>query len=256
MKKILILLMAVLGLEAAFAQTDTKADFSSVCSSGQVLYYKIIDEGEVNLWFHNEYPEMLGGYVVVPRSVKYGGKNYIVTGIGDRAFANCIRMQGIELPNTLFVIGERAFYRCTDLRVIAMSKSVTSIGASAFESCVSLVDVVIPDAVVEMGAYAFKDCVKVRHFVISHSLEYIPEGAFLNCKSVTDYIIPASVATFGRGCFDGYEALKIMMFLGTVPPVPEEEPAFGREIPITVPGKVFDTYKASYIWGQYDLRRF
>ena len=255
MKKISTLfLMTVLAFFAVEAQTDNSPDFSAVCSSGQVIYYKIVDYGEVNVWYNNDYPEVLGGFVVIPRAVKHNGQNYVVTGIADEAFANCIRIQGMELPTTLFFIGERAFYHCTDLRFIFMPKTLTYIGASAFEGCTALLDVVMPSSVTEMGAYAFKDCSNVRHFVISHGLEEIPEGAFLNCSSVTDYLIPSSVITIGCHAFDGYQKLKSVTFFGSVPPQPDCEPAFGREIPITVTNKYFPAYKASYIWGQYTIK--
>ena len=255
MKKLFsFVLFAALAVGTLFAQTDMKPDFSAVCSSGQVIYYKVVDYGEVNVWYNNDYPEVLGGFVVIPRTVKHDGQNYMVTGIADEAFANCIRIQGMELPTTLFFIGERAFYRCTDLRFIFMPKTLTYIGSSAFEDCTALLDVVMPNSVTEMGAYAFKDCSNVRHFVISHGLEEIPEGAFQNCSSVTDYLIPASVTTIGCHAFDGYRSLKSVTFFGPVPPEPDCEPAFGREIPITVMSKHFSAYKASYIWGQYSIQ--
>ena len=58
------------------------------------------------------------------------------------------------------------------------------------------------------------------------------------------------------GChaFDGYEQLKSVTFFGPVPPEPECEPAFGREIPIYVIKQHFPEYKASYIWGQYSIQ--
>ena len=71
MKKITTLFLFVaIAATTLFAQTDTEADFSSVCTSGQVLYYKVVDYGEVNVWYNNDYPEVLGGFVVIPRSVK------------------------------------------------------------------------------------------------------------------------------------------------------------------------------------------
>ena len=255
MKKLLILSALFLFALGLRAQTDTKADFSSVASSGQVLYYKVVGDGEVTLWYHNEYPEMLGGHVVVPRFVRHQGRNYVVTAVADNAFANCIRMQAMELPNTLYTIGDKAFYRCADLRTITMPESLESIGAQAFEGCGELLDVVMPDAVTSVGACAFKDCVKVRHFVISHQLEAIPEGCFQNCAAVTDFIIPASVKTLGKGCFDGCVRNSSVLFFGFEPPVPELEPAFPVDVPITVFRKAFDAYKASYIWGQYQIRQ-
>ncbi len=240
-----------------FAQKDDdKADFSAVCSSGQVLYYKIVDFGEVNVWYQEEYPELLGGFVKIPRTVRYNDENYVVTGIGNGCFSNCIRVQGMELPTTMFYIGNAAFAHCTDLRFIEMPKTLTTIGDWAFEDCPSLIDVVMPNSVWQVGAYAFKDCVNVRHFVISHGLTEIPEGCFENCASVTDYLIPANITSFGCGAFDGYAKLKSVIFLGTVPPQPvcADEPSFGREIPITVTKQAFDAFKASYIWGQYTIK--
>ena len=255
MKKLVSLfLFAAMTFGMACAQTDVLPDFSSMCSSGQVLHYKIVDYGEVAVWPEAQSPELLGGFIKVPRSVKYEGQNYVVTSIADNAFANCIRIQGVELPTTMFSIGERAFFRCTDLRVIEMPKTLTTIGASAFEGCTSLIDVVMPDAVTEVGEDAFRDCSNVRHFVISHNLVDIPKGCFKDCISVTYYLIPASVRTIGCDAFGGYEQLKEVTFLGDVPPVPDCNEAFGREIPIFVTRTGFDAYKASYAWGQFTIK--
>ena len=253
MKKILNILLLVLLTSPAFSQADDVADFSAVCPTGQVLYYKIIDYGEVNVCYNLQNPDLLGGFIKIPRTVRYNDQNFVVTGVADEAFANCIRIQGVELPTTMFYIGYRAFYRCTDLRIIEMPKTLTSIGVSAFEGCRSLIDVVMPSSVTEMGANAFKDCSEMRNIVLSHGLTEIPEGAFMNCRSVTSYLIPASVIYFGCHAFDGYEQLKSVTFFGPVPPEPDCEPAFGREIPIYVTKPIFAAYKASYVWGQYTI---
>lgn len=254
--KLVLALSFVLMLSvSAFAQDDAsnKPDFSSVATSGQVLYYKIVDYGEVAVWSYEDNPILLGGYIVIPRVVRFEDQNYVVTGISDDAFADCIRIQGVEFPTTMFYIGERAFKGCTDLRVIQMPKTLTYIGASAFEGCTSLMDVVMPNSVVELGINVFKDCTNIRHFVISHGLTEIPEGTFQNCALVTDYFIPANVTKFGRNAFAGNEKLKSVTFFGPVPPLPEcsTELSFPNTIPIYVIRQNFDAYKASYVWGQY-----
>lgn len=253
-KKILFLI-AIMGLTAAYVQSQEEPDFSSVCPTGQVLHYKIVDYGEVCVWPYFQYPEMLGGHIQVPRTVKHDGQTYVVTAIGDSAFANCIRIQGVELPTTLFAVGDHAFDSCTDLRIIEMPKTLTSIGEYAFQDCVSLVDVVMPHSVVELGAFAFLNCSNVRHFVISHGLTEIPEGCFFNCAAVTSYLIPANVTTIGCYAFSGYKALRDVTFLGTVPPMPvcDTELTFGRDIPVYCTKAAFDAYKKSYIWGQYKI---
>lgn len=255
MKRILSFLMAVMLGGALFAQSIEVAepDFSAVCPSRQTLYYSIQDGAEVYLCLGPNAAELLGGHIQVPRTVKHDGRTYMVTGVADGAFAECVRIQGITLPTSVYMVGEKSFYRCTDLRVVLLPKSLTSIGAQAFEGCTSLLDVVMPHSVVELGEYAFKDCSQVRQFVISNSLDSIPEGAFMNCSDVTDYIVPASVKALGCRAFDGYKSLKSIMFLGN-PPVQLCPEPVGREVKIYVAKPAFDAFKASYQWGQYQIQ--
>lgn len=261
LKKCLFLALALLAgfctkVAAQEADNADKPDFASVSPSGQVLYYKIVDYGEVAVWPYEDNPYLLGGHIIVPRVVRHDDINYVVTGVADNAFTNCIRIQGVEFPTTMFYIGNEAFKGCTDLRVVQMPKTLTAIGTSAFEGCSSLIDVVMPDAVVEMGGYVFKDCSSVRHFVLSHSLTEIPEGTFQNCAMVTDYFIPANVTKFGCDAFAGNDKLKTVTFFGAIPPLPvcNSELSFPNTIPIYVTRQAFDAYKASYIWGQYAIK--
>lgn len=250
--KRLLLIALLFASGIAFAQNESSYDFSAVTASGHRLYYKVVDYGEVYVCVGQHYPELLGGRVVIPRSVKHEGNNYMVTGIAEGTFANCVRLQAVEMPNTLFTIEKRAFYRCTALGDVDMPVSLSSIDESAFEGCCALVDVVIPDGVVEMGARVFKDCTKVRHFVISHNLMAIPEEAFIGCSSVTCWVVPASVTTLGCRCFDGESALREVTLMGDVVAV-ECELAFPKTVSVSVQPKYFSAYKASYLWGQYNI---
>lgn len=255
MKRIIPILVTFLALTGSVvAQSSEKPDFKASCPSGQVLYYKIVDDGEVHLWFNNEAPEMLGGHITVPRTVKYQGRKYVVSGVADGAFANCIRIQGIELPTTVLTIGSKGFFRCTALRVVQLPKSLTSIGSQAFEGCTSLIDVVIPNSVIELGEEAFKDCSAIRHFVLSRALTEIPDGTFQGCSSVTDYIIPEQITRFGCSAFEGHDKLVYMTFLGAEPPVPACGEAFSREVTLYVSSRHFDAYKASTDWGQFPIK--
>jgi len=249
MKRILFVLILGLAFPSVSAQT-----FNAMTPSGHLLSYAVVDEGQVNIVFHAEYPELLGGDVEVPRSVKHDGTNYIVTGIADGAFANCIRIKSISLPTTLYTIGDRAFLRCTDLRIIRLPKTLTTIGVRAFEGCTALLDVVLPNAVTELGEYAFAGCRNVRHFVLSHGLTAIPDGVFENCTALTDILIPEQVESIACTAFKGYKSLTVIVLLSTTPPTPGCEEPFGREITVRVPAKAFDIYKASKEWGQYNLQ--
>ncbi|MBR6203672.1 MAG: leucine-rich repeat protein [Candidatus Methanomethylophilaceae archaeon] len=54
-----------------------------------------------------------------------------ISRIGNRAFANCSRLESVKLPRTLKSIGDEAFYRCKALRPLDIPASV-KIGVSAF----------------------------------------------------------------------------------------------------------------------------
>ena len=253
MKKIFLLTLVAL---AGFfcSQASAQQTFSSITPSGHLLFYAVVDEGQANVVFHGEYPELLGGDIEIPRAVKHEGVNYIVTGIADGAFANCIRVQRVTLPTTLYAIGNNAFLRCTDLRAIRMPKSLTTIGDHAFDGCTALVDVVLPNAVSQLGEYAFANCTAVRHFVLSHSLTALADGVFQNCTALTDILIPEHVSSIACNAFEGYKALTTVVLLNTTPPTPGCELPWGREIVVRVPRKAFDIYKSSTEWGQYQLQ--
>ena len=62
-------------------------------------------------------------------------------GITSSAFADCLGLTSIVIPNSVTNIGPRAFSYCKGLTSIDIPNSVTSIGSSAFEECNKLTDV-------------------------------------------------------------------------------------------------------------------
>ena len=65
-----------------------------------------------------------------------------VTSIGMMAFAACISLESIEIPNNVISIGFGAFTMC-GLTSITIPSSVTSIDAQAFSGCSSLESVTV-----------------------------------------------------------------------------------------------------------------
>ena len=64
--------------------------------------------------------------------------------IGARAFAGCIALGSVVLPETLVSIEAQAFYGCTGLFDIILPQSLVDIGPGIFEGCISLLSVNIP----------------------------------------------------------------------------------------------------------------
>ena len=74
------------------------------------------------------------GYVRenIPATVSYGGKDYSVTRIGNKAFAECFWVSSFTLPDGLTSIGEEAFSYCWELVEFTIPNSVETIEKAAF----------------------------------------------------------------------------------------------------------------------------
>ena len=94
--RITILFLLIIGVARAF-------DFSSVCPTGQTLYYTIMDS--VNLRVEVTYPgptidsaylntQRPTGSLEIPEQVFYDGELYDVASIGTCAFAKCTGLDG------------------------------------------------------------------------------------------------------------------------------------------------------------------
>ena len=56
----------------------------------------------------------------------------MLTSIEDRAFAECINLKSIEIPDNVTEIGKESFYGCKQLE-IKLPKNLKKIGKNAFE---------------------------------------------------------------------------------------------------------------------------
>jgi len=97
-----------------------------------------------------------------------------ITSIGKEAFQG-LRIESIDIPNSVTSIGDRAFSGCTRLDNVTIPESVTSIGGAAFAECTSLTTLRLPANVtsiggtlVDTGIYPIlpqADCPTVRAFI-------------------------------------------------------------------------------------------
>ena len=102
-----------------------------------------------------DYDNRYKGSVTILEKVKYNGKEYTVTGIGEKAFYRCEKVTAVTLPNTITSIGENAFYDCLALSKIVIPASVTNIDKYAFWLCLNLLNVELPTTVETIGENAF-----------------------------------------------------------------------------------------------------
>lgn len=77
------------------------------------MYYLLdFDELKASVGIH---PKQYKGDLEIPEGVTYGGRDFVVTGIGWRAFADNTELGTVVIPKTVTTIGDEAFANCTGL---------------------------------------------------------------------------------------------------------------------------------------------
>lgn len=123
-----------------------------------------------------------------------------VTAIGTKAFY-AGRMQTIALLSTLQTIGEEAFARCIRLTGVSIPEGVQILPEKTFSHCIALADVQLPDTLLEIGPRAFDDCRSLTGIVLPASLETIGNWSFSDCRALQTVSLPASLVHLGQCAF-------------------------------------------------------
>ena len=227
---VITLLLGTVGLSKAYAQDNF--DFSSECSTGQTLFYRIIDET-------NHYVALVGpnsgnypwagytqptGEIVLQSIVHNNGIDYSVIEIADQAFYYCNNFTSIEIPSSVTSIGRTAFAHCSSLSSVIIPNSVTTIGNSAFYECTGLTMVSIPNTLTTIGETVFYRCSSLVSVNIPNTVTSIGREAFSNCSNLVSVTIPSSVTSIGKYAFLYCSSLDAISFPHSL--VSIEESAF------------------------------
>ena len=79
--------------------------------------------------------------------------------IQNYAFANCIALTEMAIPEGTLKIAPYAFSGCFGLTSVTMPESLRTIGKCAFQNCAGLTELVVPKGVTSIGSAAFSGCV-------------------------------------------------------------------------------------------------
>ena len=214
-------------------------DFSAVCSSGQTLYFKyMFNPKTVRICMPMWYPNLVGefktygncekpkGNLIIPETVTYEGKTYIVTEISAGVFYNSKGLTSVTIPNSINSIGSDAFAGCDNLTSVTINSEAPINDAGIYlkkgqlwyyvldKSTVSVVsdgnqnyagDIVIPSkitagntfSVIGIGGYAFAECIDLKSVTIPNTIKTIGENAFRSCIHLTAIYCQAKSEPFG-----------------------------------------------------------
>ena len=209
MKKILFLLVFVLPL---FAIAD------AVEIDG--IYYNLVSK--INSAEVTSSPNKYTGSVIIPDSVVYEGKKYIVNSIGSTAFDRCNSLSCITIPGSLCSIGKDAFNNCYGLKKVIVediaawcnikfetgySNPLVFAKHLYYNESTEVKKLVIPNGVASIGDIAFCGCTGVKSVAIPNSVIEIGRSAFEGCTGLESVIIPDNVATIGYYAFERFTSL-------------------------------------------------
>ncbi len=174
--------------------------------------------------------QSLSGEIVIPESITYNEKEYLVTSLtssafkgcerlssmvlpnsittlGDKCFENCRTLKSIILPNNAVSVGKNFFYGCSGLESVILPNNITSLGETCFYSCRSLKKAVLPSSLTTIGTRCFQECTKLASITLPNSVISLGEACFLSCTSLESIILPNSITTLEDYCFSRCENL-------------------------------------------------
>ena len=173
--------------------------------------------------------------VVIPSSVSYSNKAYIVTSLGGWCFSNAMSITSVTIPSTVTSVGTYCFSSCHSLTKLTIPASVTSIGYRSIMNCPNLEELsvepgnpiydsrnncnaiietetntmlsgcqstVIPETVTSLGDNCFSECFNLNSITIPESVTSLGEFCFGQCGNIKTIVIPNSVTSMGDWCFN------------------------------------------------------
>ncbi len=158
--------------------------------------------------------------------------------VGIYAFKDCLKLQDINLPDSITYFGSGTFYNCQNLISIILPNNITSISYMMFYNCLALEDVIVPSTISYVGHNAFYHCDKLKNneysycyylgnklnphvillkakytlvtnVTIDKETKVLCDEAFYDCWSLTSIFIPKSVIYVGNYAFTGCSSLTI-----------------------------------------------
>ena len=167
------------------------------------IYYNITSEEKktVEVTDPSDKKVVDGGYkfykdvVFIPEKVSYGGKEYTVTAIGERAFEYNYELLSVVMPNTIRSIKEFVFNGCINLKSLTISSEVSEIGDYAFMGLSSLEHLAVDchnktfdsrgdcNAIIRTRTNTL--LVGCKATVIPDGVEVIAGNAFISCQDTS-----------------------------------------------------------------------
>lgn len=139
-----------------------------------------------------------------------------ITSIGNYAFAGCVDLTSVALPECTN-IGSSTFLYCQNLFSVSLPKC-TTIGDYAFASCNNLTTISFPTCT-NLGSYAFAYCSSLTTISLPVCTT-IGSNAFASCPNLTTVSLPACTSINNMGFLNCTKLIEISLpnclYLGSI----------------------------------------
>ena len=178
------------------AVTGTAVKVGEEITSGNYIYVvekeaTATSEGEVKVKSVRE-DARTKKTLTVQESITKDGYDYLITGIGSKAFKTCTALKKVTIKKNVKFIGVQAFQGVSTLQQVNFKSTLEVIKKQAFAGCSSLRTITIPANVNTIGVKAFKNCTKLKAVIVkSKKITKIKSEAFKNTKYGSYLVIPS-----------------------------------------------------------------
>ena len=136
--------------------------------------------------------------------------------IGMASFADCKRLQKVEIPKNVKKIEAFAFENDISLRHVKFDANIKIIEQRTFQGCSSLTEIIIPKGVKSIGAEAFKNCTSLETIRLPYTIEKLEDAVFEGCTNLKRIELPFGIKELSRRLFCGCRNLKEVVLPSTL----------------------------------------
>ncbi len=185
-------------------------DFTSKINKSKV-YYRITDKKnlEAEVTYKNAELGSYKGNVIIADTVRFRGKTYKITSIGDSAFFGCEKIDTVFFADNIKRIGKNAF-SLTNVQKIIFNTNLQEIETEAFANCNSIDSFFVTKDIKKVGDFAFESSGLQTLIIESEGIESV--RAFNNIPTLQHISIKENVKTLSEYIFDGCDNIQTLIY--------------------------------------------
>ena len=170
------------------------------------------------------------GDIVIPESVNYNGKTFIVTSIADFAFYDCHNLISLTIPGSVTLINKKSFNGCNNLKILTLLDGVEELffagGINTFNQ--SPLEKIYLGRDVTYASSPFKGKKKLKDITFGETVTTIYESLFESCTALRSLTIPSNITEIKDNAFSKSTEIEEIIICNSDNPLYLGENAFGR----------------------------